>query len=109
VFNFFRKAVNQKLEQILRNQDLMLQNDRKIMAKQAEIVEQLKGVLAQQKKTSAEITTLQGSVDVLKAKIVQLEEAVANGEVGQALVDIVAEVKTQAQLVDDQIPDVATT
>jgi hypothetical protein len=81
----------------------------KLMATQAELVADLKAVLAQQQKTSGEITALQGSVDTLKAKIVELEAIIAaGGTVSQELVDAVAAVKAQAQTVDDQIPDVPT-
>lgn len=77
-----------------------------IMATQAEIVAILQDVLAQQKKTSAEITSLQAGVDTLKAKITELEAVIAAGDqASQELVDAVAAVKAQAQVVDDQIPD----
>lgn len=74
------------------------------MAKtQAELAQDLRDVLAQQQKTSSEIATLQTSVDALKARIAELETASAGAS--QELIDAVAAVKAQAQIVDDQIPD----
>ena len=79
----------------------------KIMATQAELVADLKAVNAQQVKTLGEIETLQKSSDALSAKIVELEAVIAaGGTVTQELIDAVAAVKAQAQIVDDQIPDV---
>lgn len=78
-----------------------------IMATQAELAADLRAVRAQQEKTGGEIATLQGSVDTLNAKIVSLEALLAaGGVVTQELIDAVAAVKEQAQIVDDQIPDV---
>jgi len=80
--------------------------EKRIMASQAELTADLRAVLAQQKKTSAEIATVQGSVDTLKAKIAELEAIIAaGGEVTPELVTAVADVKAQAQVVDDQLPD----
>jgi peptidoglycan hydrolase CwlO-like protein len=80
-----------------------------IMATQAELAADLKAVLAQQQKTAGEIAAVQASVDTLKAQIVDLEGQIATGgTVSQELVDAVAAVKAQAQIVDDLIPDVAT-
>ena len=77
------------------------------MATQAELVADLKAVNAQQVKTLGEIQTLQKSSDALAAKIVELEAVIAQGGVvTQTLIDAVAAVKAQAQIVDDQIPDV---
>lgn len=85
---------------------LILNKLDKIMASQAEQAAILREVEAQQKKTSGEITVLQGSVDTLNAKIVALEEVIAaGGEATQELTDAVAAVKAQAQVVDEQIPD----
>lgn len=78
-----------------------------IMATQSELAADLKAVLAQQQKTAGEITAVQKSVDDLKAQIVVLEGQIsAGGTVTQELIDAVAAVKTQAQVVDDLIPDV---
>ena len=80
--------------------------EKRIMASQTELAAQLRDVLAQQKKTSTEITAVQSSVDTLNAKIVELEAVIAaGGEASQELTDAVAAVKAQAQVVDDQIPD----
>ncbi len=78
-----------------------------IMATATELTADLKLVLAQQQKTVTEIQTLQSSVDTLNVKIVELEAIIAAGGEGitQELTDAVAEVKAQAQVVDDQIPD----
>jgi cob(I)alamin adenosyltransferase len=80
--------------------------EQRIMATQAELAADLRAVLAQQKKTSAEIAVVQTSVDTLKAKIAELEAVIAGGgEASPELVAAVAEVKAQAQVVDDQLPD----
>ena len=77
-----------------------------IMATQTELAADLKAVLAQQQKTAGEITAVQASVDTLKARIVDLEgQIAAGGTVSQELVDAVAAVKAQAQIVDDLNPD----
>lgn len=81
--------------------------EKRIMASQAELTADLKAVLAQQQKTSAEIATLQSSVDAQTVKIAELEALVAQGgTITQELIDAVAAVKAQAQVIDDQIPDV---
>lgn len=79
----------------------------RIMASQAELTADLKAVLVQQQKTSGEIATLQASVDAQTVKIAELEALVAaGGTISQELIDAVAAVKAQAQIIDDQIPDV---
>jgi hypothetical protein len=81
--------------------------ERKLMASNAELTADLKLVLAQQVKTAGEIATVQASVDTLNAKIVELEAIIAAGVTpSQELIDAVAAVKAQAQIIDDQIPDV---
>jgi cob(I)alamin adenosyltransferase len=81
--------------------------EKRIMATQAELAADLKAVLEQQKKTSGEIKTVQDSVDALKVKVAELEAIIAaGGTIGQELIDAVAAVKAQAQVIDDQIPDV---
>jgi chromosome segregation ATPase len=81
----------------------------KIMATSAELAADLKLVLAQQQKTAGEIASVQTSVDALKAQIVDLEGQISvGGTVSQELVDAVAAVKAQAQVVDDLIPDLPT-
>lgn len=95
----FKAATKQDLEEM----------ETRIMASQAELAADLKGVLERQKKTSTEIATLQASVDAQTVKIAELEALVAaGGTISQELVDAVAAVKAQAQLIDDQIPDVVT-
>lgn len=81
-----------------------------LMATSAELTADLKLVLAQQQKTVAEIQSVQTAVNTLNAKIVELEAIIAAGGEGisQELTDAVAEVKAQAQVVDDQIPDLPT-
>ena len=80
--------------------------ENRIMASQAELAQQLREVLAQQKKTSGEISAVQASVDTLKQKITDLEAVIATGgEASAELTQAVADVKAQAQVVDDQIPD----
>lgn len=80
------------------------------MATQAEQAQTLRDVLAQLQKTAGEIATVQSSVDALKARIVELEAIIASGgDASQELIDAVAAVKAQAQVVDDEIPDAPTT
>lgn len=81
--------------------------EKRIMANQAELAADLRAVLTQQQKTSVEIATLQASVDVQTTKIAELEALLAaGGVITQELIDAVAAVKAQAQVIDDQIPDV---
>lgn len=75
-----------------------------IMSKQSEAAATLNEVLAQQKKTAGEIAEVQKTVDVLKQKIAEMEQAA--GEVDPELQAAIAAVKQQAQIVDDLIPDV---
>lgn len=85
----------------------LAQMEEKIMATQKEIAEDLKLVLAQQVKTAGEIALLQEAQTVAIAKIVELEALIAEGgTVTQELIDAVAAVKAQAQIVDELIPDV---
>jgi len=89
--------------------DRIAQLETKLMATQAELAADLKLVSAQQKKTGDEIKALQASMNVLKDKITDLEEVIANGGGATTeLTDAVAEVKAQAQVVDDLIPDPVT-
>lgn len=81
----------------------------KIMSIQSDLTADLKLVLAQQQKTSAEIATVQASVNVQAQRIAELEAIIAaGGPITQELIDAVAAVKAQAQVIDDQIPDVPT-
>lgn len=74
-----------------------------IMATQAEEAEILRNVLDQQKKTATEVGTL-------LQKVSDLEAAIANaGGASPELIDAVAAVKAQAQVVDDLIPDAPVT
>lgn len=99
-------AVKQE-QTILRKLDQM---EEKIMATQKELADDLKLVLAQQVKTQGEIATVQASVDTLKQQVIDLEAIIAAGGTGvsQELIDAVAAVKAQAQIIDDAIPDVPT-
>lgn len=76
------------------------------MASQAELAADLRAVRTQQEKTAKEIADVQAGVDTLKAKIVELEKIIADGNApSQELVDAVAAVKAQAQVCDELIPD----
>lgn len=89
--------------------DRLTQMENRIMASNAELTADLKLVLAQQVKTAQEIADVQTAQNVAIQKIVELEEVIAAGVTpSQELVDAVAAVKTQAQIVDDLIPDVGT-
>lgn len=85
----------------------MDQHLHKIMATQAELVAELKTANAQLRKIINDIAAAaQPDVDALKAKIVELEALVAaGGTIGQELTDAVAETKSLAQSVDDNIPE----
>lgn len=92
---------------ILQGMDRKLNN---IMATQADLAADLRAVKAQQEKTLKEIQSVQTNVDTLKEKIVELEEIIREGATpSQELVDAVAAVKAQAQVVDDAIPDLPET
>lgn len=89
--------------------DRLTQMENRIMATQAELSADLRAVRAKQEKTAQEIADLQTAQNVAIQKIVQLEEVIAAGTApSQELVDAVAAVKAQAQIVDDLIPDVGT-
>ena len=77
-----------------------------IMKTQAELVEDLKAVAAQQLKTATEISALKDASAVLQQKIANLETALQNaGNATPELEAAVAAVKAQAQTNDDLIPD----
>ena len=79
------------------------------MATQKELSDDLKLVLDQQRKTAAEIKSVQEAQAVSLSKILELEALIAaGGTVTQELIDAVTAVKTQAQIVDDLIPDLPT-
>lgn len=96
-----KTSINLILQRIEQKVDL-------IMATQAELSADLRAVNAQQLKTAGEIAALQAGQDVLTAKIVELQAIIDAGGTGvtQELIDAVAAVKSQAQIVDDLIPDV---
>ncbi len=101
------QQLNKRLAELVhRVEGAITISERNIMASQSELAADLKAVLAQQKKTAVEIATLQASSDALKEAIVALEKVIASGEANPELSEAVAEVKAQAQVVDDQIPDV---
>ena len=79
-----------------------------IMASQTEVAAILRAVTEQQKKTITEIRGVQSAVTTLKEKIVTLEDQIKNGAVSAELEAAVAELKVQAQAVDDAIPDEPT-
>lgn len=82
--------------------------ERTIMASQKELAADLALVLDKQQKTAEEIKAVQEAQAVSLQKIADLEALVASGNAPtQELVDAVAAVKAQAQIVDDLIPDVA--
>lgn len=91
----------------------LAQIERNLMATQAELAQDLRNVLAQQKKTEAEIKSIQDASTLQLQKIADLQaaldEAIANGTVSQELIDAVAAVKAQSQVVDDEIPDLPET
>ncbi len=75
-----------------------------IMKTQAELAAELKGILAQQKKSDAEI---RAAFSGLEEKIAALETVIANGEASPELTQAVADVKAQEQILDDLVPDAA--
>lgn len=87
----------------------LAQMERNIMATQKELAGDLALVLAQQVKTAGEIAAVQEAQNVALKKIADLEALIAGGAgdtVTQELIDAVAAVKAQAQIVDELIPDV---
>lgn len=97
------KALGKRNNEILERIEKKIDN---IMATQAELTNDLKLVHAQQVKTAAEIADLQVGVTTLKDEIKRLEEVIATGVApSQELVDAVAAVKAQAEIVDQLIPD----
>lgn len=83
--------------------------ENKIMASQKELADGLLAVAEQQKKTRGEIQTVQKEVTTLKERIVELEALItAGGPVSAELQAAFDAVKEQAQIVDDEIPDVPT-
>ena len=80
---------------------------KKIMASQAQLAADLQAATAQLKKIFGEIAGVQTEVTALKEKVAALEAVIAAGiEPSEELIAAVAAVKEQAQIVDDQIPDV---
>ena len=78
-----------------------------IMQTQAQLAEDLRAVLAKQQKTHEEILATKNSIVTLKGVIVDLEAVIAKGEgATEELANAVAAVKLQAQIVDDDLPDV---
>jgi hypothetical protein len=75
---------------------------------QAEVVQDLQNIRNQLVKIGGETVSLQTNIDTLNVRIRELEDLLANAEVPQAIVDAVAAVKAQAQVVDDSVPDVPT-
>lgn len=77
---------------------------------QAQLVADLKLANAQLRKLLGDTAGIQPAVDALKAQIVELEALIeAGGAIGQELVDAVAETKSLAQQVDDNVPELAGT
>lgn len=76
------------------------------MATQAESAAELRTANNQLRKLIADTAGIQPAVDELKAKIVELEALVAGGTATQQeLADAIAETKTLAQAVDDNVPE----
>lgn len=93
--------LNCRLEQIEKKVEAL-------MATQVELAADLQASVEQLKKTQGEIKAVQAATDTLKAKVKELEEIIANNPGAQAiaeLVEAVAAVKAQTQVVDDEIPD----
>ncbi len=80
--------------------------EKRIMKTQAELVQVLNAVNEQQKKTVTEIQGVQTEVNTLNDKIIELQKIIeAGGTVSPELEAAVDAVQTQAQVVDDAIPD----
>jgi chromosome segregation ATPase len=82
----------------------------KFMKTQSELAADLRASLTQLQKTVTEIKGVQDEVNTLKAKITELEAALAaavstGGAPLPELADAVQAVKDQTQVVDDAIPD----
>jgi chromosome segregation ATPase len=83
------------------------QLESKIMATQKEIADGLQTVVTQLKKLDNDTKVLQGSVDTLQKKIVDLEAIInAGGDASPELVQAFNDVKAAVQTVDDNVPEV---
>jgi chromosome segregation ATPase len=82
------------------------QSLRHIMATQAEQAATLQGVLTTLQKVATEIDGLQANSDLLLQKITELEAVIAaGGEASAELTAAVEAVRAQAQVLDEDIPD----
>lgn len=72
---------------------------------QQQLAAVVRQVSEQQKKTITEIRGLQDEVTTLQQQIVDLKDKLTNGATSDELASAVEELKTQAQAVDDAIPD----
>lgn len=93
-FHFHDKEMMEKINLIINKLQLMGFNTDKALADLAAINEQLT-------KVGAETATL-------LQKITDLETTAANADTPQSVLDAIAVVKTQAQVVDDEVPDAPT-
>lgn len=80
----------------------LLMFEHKIMASQAELADQIRAATSQLQKIGTETKSLVEKIDALQAIID------AGGEVSPELQAAVDELKTQAQVVDDLVPDAET-
>lgn len=93
---------NQQTKAILNR---LAQLEKNLMATQAELAADIRAVTVQLAKSAEETKELQASVNVLKDRITELEESLGDN-VSQEVLDAVTALKAQAQIVDDNIPDV---
>jgi hypothetical protein len=88
---------------------IMLSNLGEIVKTSSQLVADLHAVLERQHKTAVEIAIVQDSVNRLTAKVAELQAIVGKGGfdsmITQELIDAVEAVKSQAETIDEQIPD----
>lgn len=65
--------------------------------------------LAGLEEIKSHLTKIGAESSTMLQKITDLENAAANNDTPQAVLDAIADVKAQAQVVDDLVPDPATT
>jgi hypothetical protein len=80
--------------------------EKRIMKSVAELMADVRTANASLRKLIADTAAQQTAVFLLKAKIAELEAVIAaGGAITQELVDLVAETKSLAQTVDDNVPE----
>lgn len=75
------------------------------MAELNQVVADLQATKASLTQVNVDIADTQTQITALKAKVKELEDAIASGAVPQVIADLAAEVKVLAQSTDDALPN----